>query len=137
MAQQRKAWMISPSKKPKSSLPDSIKNELEAKATDLIANVLKPKHVQPPPKKPSFNYITDIGTKWYRHYFYFFSTYACPGPNALSPTSESKFARLEYIGDTKFALYFMRHNGEWVGIYDALSVDDCLKAIQDDQWFVP
>jgi hypothetical protein len=129
--------MISPGKKPTSSLPDSIKTELEAKATNLIVNVLKPKHVQPPPQEERFNYITDIGTKWYRNYFYFFSTYACPGPNALSPTFESKFARMEYLGNTKFALYFMRHTGEWVGLYDALSVDECMKAIQDDQWFVP
>ena len=137
MATKRKAWMIRPAKKPTSSLPDTLKAEVEAKASDLIANVLTPKHVRPPPEDERFNYITDIGTKWYRHYFYFFSTYACPGPNALSPTFESKFARMEYIGDAKFALYFMRHNGEWVGIHDALSVDESMKAIQDDSWFVP
>ena len=137
MAAKRKAWMIRPAKKPKASVPDTLKAEVEAKASDLIADVLKPKHVRPPREDESFNYITDIGTKWYRHYFYFFSTYACPGPNALSPTFESNFARMEYIGDAKFALYFMRHNGEWVGIYDALSVDESMKAIQDDSWFVP
>jgi hypothetical protein len=31
----------------------------------------------------------------------------------------------------------MRHTGEWVGLYDALSVDEGLKAIGDDPWFVP
>ena len=137
MAKKRKAWMISPGKKTQSSLPDSLRAELEAKATDLIENVLKPKHVQPPPKDERFNYIIDIGTKWYRNYFYFFSTYACPGPNALSPTFESKFARMEYLGNAKFALYFLRHTGEWVGLFDALSVDECMKAIQDGSWFVP
>jgi hypothetical protein len=137
MAKRRKAWMIRPAKKPKSPLPDSLKAEVEAKAAALIENVLKPKHVLPPPKDERFNYIIDIGAKWYRHYFYFFSTYACPGPNALSPTFESKFARMEYLGNATFALYFMRHTGEWVGLYDALSVDESLKAIQDDPWFVP
>jgi hypothetical protein len=73
---------------------------VEAKASDLIANVLKPKHVRPPQEDERFNCIADIGTKWYRNYFYFFSTYACPDPNALS-------------------------------------VDECMKAIQDDSWFVP
>ena len=137
MTKQRKAWMIGPERKPKSSVPDTIKTELEAKATDLIVNVLKPKHILPPKKDEQFNYITDIGTKWYRNYFYFFSTYACPGPNALSPTFESKFARMEYLGNAKFALHFMRHTGEWFGLYDGLSVDDCMKAIRDDLWFVP
>ena len=137
MAKQRKAWMITPGKSPKPSVPASIKAELEAKAIDLIENVLKPKHVLPPQKDEQYNYITNIGAKWNRNYFYFISTYACPGPNALSPTFESQFARMEYLGDGKFALYFMRHSGEWVGIYEALSVDESMKAIQDDSWFVP
>jgi hypothetical protein len=44
---------------------------------------------------------------------------------------------MEPLGDGKFALYLMRHTGEWVGIYDSLSTDECMKAIQDDPWFVP
>ena len=45
---------------------------------------------------------------------------------------------MEPLGDGKFALYFKRHTGEWVGIWDdSLSVDECMKAIQDDPWFVP
>ncbi len=118
-------------------MPDSVKAEVVAKAGDLIEKTLKPKHVKPPPKDERFNYIIDIGSKWYRNYFYFFSTYACPGPNALSPTFQSKFARMEYLGNARFALYFMRHTGEWVVIYDNLSVDACMKAIQDDAWFTP
>jgi hypothetical protein len=137
MAKQRKAWRITPLKKPKTPLPVSLKAEVEAKAADLIENVLKPKHVLPPPKDGQFNYIIDIGAKWYRNYFYSCSTYACPGPNALSPTFESKFARMEYLGNARFALYFLRHTGEWVGLYDALSVDESLNAIRDDAWFVP
>lgn len=132
----RKAWTIRPAKK-SAAVPDSIKREVALKADDVIANVLKPRYVQPPPESEEFNYISDIGAKWYRHYFYFVSTYTCPGPNALAPTFEEKFARMEYIGDSKFAMYFMRHNGEWVGVYDALSVDECMKAIQDDSWFHP
>ena len=137
MAGKRKPWDIGPSKTSAASIPDALKKEVESKASDLIANILKPKHIRPPQEDEQFNYITDIATKWYRHYLYFFSIYACPAPNALSPTFEEKFARMEYIGDSKFALYFMRHNGEWVGLHDALSVDECMKAIQDDPWFVP
>jgi hypothetical protein len=60
MAKRRKAWMIRPAKKPKSPLPDSLKAEVEAKAAALIENVLKPKHVLPPPKDERFNYIRSI-----------------------------------------------------------------------------
>jgi hypothetical protein len=44
---------------------------------------------------------------------------------------------MEYLGLNRFALCFMRHTGEWVGIYDSLSVDECMRNIRDDPWFVP
>jgi hypothetical protein len=47
MAKQRKAWMLSPGKKPKASLPGTLKDEVDIRAGDLIQNALKPKHVQP------------------------------------------------------------------------------------------
>jgi hypothetical protein len=37
----------------------------------------------------------------------------------------------------RFALSFLRHTGRWVELYDALPVDECLKAIRDDPWFQP
>jgi hypothetical protein len=123
MAKPREPWNIRPAKK---SVPvsASLKAEVETKAKALIEKVLKPKHVLPPKKGEQVNYITDIGAKWYRNYSYFISTYACPGPNALFPSFESKLARMEHLGMNRFALYFMRHTGEWVGIYDSLSVDE-------------
>ena len=110
---------------------------MEAKAAALIENVLKPRHVEIPARDEQSNHIIDIGSKGYGNSFYFYSTYACPGPNAISPTFESKFARMEYLGNDAFALYFMRYTGEWVGLYDALTVDEYLKAIEDNAWFVP
>jgi hypothetical protein len=137
MAKPRKAWTFSAGKTPSVSLPSTLKDEVDSKARELIETVLKPKHIEPPPKDERFNYITDITIKWLGSKCYFVSTYACPGPNAISPTFEEKFARMQYVGNSKFALSFMRHTGQWVELYDALSVDECLKAIQDDAWFVP
>ena len=137
MGKPRKAWMFSPVKKLKESLPGTLKDEADTKARELIENVLKPKHVQPPSPDERFNYITDITTKWLGSKCFFISIYACPGPNAISPTFEAKFAKMEYVGNAKFALSFMRHTGQWVQLYDRLSVDECLKAIQDDPWFEP
>ncbi len=137
MAKAREPWNIRPAKK-RAPVTTSVKTEVETKAKDLIANVLKPRYVLPPPKKKQGNYITDIGAKWNRGYFYFFTTYACPDPKALSPTFDWMFARIEPLRDGKFALYAMRYTGkEWVGVLDALSVDECMKAIKDDYdgWF--
>ena len=115
----------------------AIKQEVNQKAGELIKNVLKPKHVQSPPKGRQLNYLVDITTKWLGSKCYFISIYRSPGPHAISPTFETKFARMEYVGNGKFALSFQRHTGQWVELSDARSVDECLTAIRDDPWFVP
>ena len=102
MAKPRKPWNVRPAKK-RATVTPSLKAEVEAKAKELIEDFLKPTHVLPPKENEQFNYITDIRAKWFRNYFYFFSIYACPGPNALSPTFESMFARMEPLGDGTFA----------------------------------
>jgi len=137
MAKQRKAWMPTPGKTPKASLSGTLKDEVDTKAKELVETVLKPKFVQPPPANAQFNYITDITTKWLGSKCYLVSVYACPGSNAISPTLETNFARMEYVGDGKFALSFMRHTEQWVQLHVRLSVDECMKAIQDDPWFQP
>jgi hypothetical protein len=106
-------------------------------ARTLIESVLKPKHLQPPPKGSQLNYIEDITTKWLGSKCYFVSIYRSDNPRAISPTFESKFARMEYVGNGKFALSFMRHTGKWVRLYERMSVDECMKAIRDDPWFMP
>src|ERR1700678_3625391 len=137
MAKQRKLSIFSPSKKSTSSLPGTVKDEVETKAKELIEKVLKPQHVQPAPTGQDLNYITDISLKWLGSKCFFVSTYACPGPNAMSPTFEEKFARMEHVGNGKFTLSFMRHTGDWVPLFEDQTVDECMKAIQDDPWFVP
>lgn len=132
---QPKRWVYSPKKPAKPKVPEAVKGEVEAKAGELIETVLKPKFVKPPPKDKRWNYIIDVGSKWYRSSFYFSSLYACPGPNAVSSTFESKFARLEYVGSERFNLSFMRHTGQWVEIYTGLTLKECLDAIQNDPWF--
>ena len=137
MAKQQKAWTLKPVKTSKQSIPDAIKSDLESKAANLIETVLKPKHVVPQKPDIEFNYVSDIGTKWYRKYFYFFSTYTCPGPNAISPSFESEFARMEYVGAGRFSLSFHRYTDEWIKPYAPLTVYGCLKAIKEDAWFTP
>ena len=137
MAKKRKPWDIQPSRISASSIPDAIKKEVAVKAAVLITEVLNPKYVVAVQGDHQFNYITDITAKWFRQFFYFTATYNCPHPDAVAPSFEQKFARMEFIGDGKFALYFMRHTGEWVGIHDSMSVDESMEAIQDDEWFSP
>ena len=60
MPKPRKAWIFDPAKRPKASVPGTLKDEVDTKARELIETVLKPKLVQPPPTGHQLNYITDI-----------------------------------------------------------------------------
>lgn len=137
MSKSKKRWVYSPAKPDKATLPAHLKEEIEQKSQQLIDSFLKPTYIQPPPTEARFNYLTDIWTKWYRGYFYFCTTYASPGPTALSPSFEDRFARMEYVGNERFNLAFMRHTGQWWEIYTDLSVDECLNSIKNEPHFHP
>ena len=122
MAKSKKTWVYSPPKPPKPKVPESVKAEVEKKATELVESTLKPR-IEPPPKDERFNYLVDIYTKWHRNYFYFCGKYCSPGPHALSPYFETRFARLEYIGKDRFTLSYMRYTGKWWEIYEGLTLE--------------
>jgi hypothetical protein len=137
MAKRQKTWIYKPPRGSKPKVPDTIKLDVEAKGREIVETILKPKHIKPPSLDKHYNYIVDIYTKWYRNYFYFCSKYACPGPNAISPYFEDKFARMEYIGNGLFNLSYMRHTGQWWQIYFDLSIDESIATIRDESLFLP
>jgi hypothetical protein len=125
--------MPSSAKKAKSSVPGTVKDEVDTKAKELIETILKPKHLLPPPEGSKFNCIVDITIKWLGSKCYFVSIYRTPSQG----TFESKFARMEHVGYGTFNLSFMRHTGQWVCLCVGQTVDECMTAIKDDGWFVP
>ena len=129
-----KGWFYSP--KPK-EVPEKLKLEIELKAKTLIESELKKKHIKGKQKNNDWNYIADIYYKWVGSRFYLCSKYNCPSPQALSPSFESKFARLEYIDDSKFQLFFMRHTGQWIKLHEDISLEKAFKALREDPWFTP
>jgi hypothetical protein len=68
---------------------------------------------------------------------FFVAVYACPGPNAISPSFEEKFARLRPAAAGLFDLSFMRHTVQWVELYQGLTIEKCFETIEDDPWFIP
>ena len=97
-------WAMYPRKTSTSPLPDALKREVTTKANELIETVLKPRYIQPPPENPQFNYIVDVYGRWYHKAFYFCAKYCVPGPNAIVPDFEAKFARMQYAGSQRFHL---------------------------------
>lgn len=85
---------------PKCKLDRWAKQALVAKAEAFIADFYRPTFINPPPADPQFNYIVAFSARWHGSYLLFTAKYACPGPNALSPSFETHFARLpreEYL----------------------------------------
>ena len=137
MPRARRTWAYRPPKPPAPTVPAAVKVAVHDQAEQLVETVLKPQHIKPPPRDSRFNYLVNIFTKWHRQYFYFCATYAVPGPTAIAPFFETKFARMEYVEDGRFNLAFMRHTGAWVVLYYGLSRDECLEHIKDDPFFYP
>jgi len=136
VAKKRNVWGYNPPRAPKPKVEIITRASVERKATELVEAVLKPTYVKTQPDEKLFNYVVDIYTKWYGNYFYFSAKYCCPGPNARSPYFDSNFAHLEYVGgDARFNLSFMRHTGQWIEIHHNVSLDECIEAIRNDQWF--
>ena len=109
-----KMWVYAQRSTPKAKVPDAVKTEVAQQGQRLI-DEWKPRYVKAPPEGSHFNYMVDSFTKWQRHYFYFVAKYAYPGPTAISPFFEAPFTRLEYVGENRFNLAFMRHTGEMGG----------------------
>lgn len=133
----RRTWGFGPAKSAASKIPDSVKARIEEQTNLLIESELKPQHVKPKPSDNNFNYVVEIYSKWRQNYFYFCAKYRCPAPDRISEFFEHKFARLEYAGGDSFNLSYMRHTGQWWGLYNGLSLKECLEAIRKEPHFLP
>lgn len=133
----KRRWIRLPEKKPKPQVSISEKQLIEQQCNDLIVTELKPKFILSRPEDYEWNYLVDIFGKWYRNYFYFCSIYNCPGKNAISPSFESRFVRLEYTGKDCFNVAYMRHTGQWWQIMQDLSLEECLSEIRNNPLLQP
>jgi len=137
MAKKERNWLFGPSRTPKPKVPELVKIEVKQVCDELVESVLKPRNIDPDTKEERFNYIVDIFTKWYRNNFYFCAKYHSPGPNAIEPFFETKFARMAYVGEDQFNLSYMRHTTKWWEVYPDMSLYECIEAIRDDPLFTP
>lgn len=133
----QKRWMKVPAKPARPKLPDDLKLEVQKKADQFLESFLKPTFIRPPPQDPKFNYVVEIFTRWHQRYFYFCSKYRCPHENCISEYFETRFTRLEYVGNKKFNVAYMRHTGQWWEILEGLTLDECFDAIKEQELLHP
>jgi hypothetical protein len=137
MRRNQRTWVYTPPKPARPKVPDPVKVGIQQRADALIEQTLTPRYIEPVPEEPRFNYITRLYTKWYRNWFYFCAEYASPGPYALSPMFEAKFARMEYVGLDSFHLAFLRHTGEWIELAQGITEEECFRMISAGGHFHP
>lgn len=133
----KKVWMKIPPKPAKPKVPEYLKSVVKTRADQFVESFLKPHFIKEPPKDYQWNYIVDIFTKWHQSCFYFCSTWRSPGPNAISESFELRFARLEFAGNDRFNIASMRHTGQWVEIFQGLTLDECIEDIEGNSLFQP
>lgn len=128
----KRRWMYVPPKPPMPKVPDHLKSDVKARADEFVESFLKPNFIKEMPEDYQWNYPVDVFTKWHQRYFYFCSTWRSPGPDAISEFFEHRFARLEYAGDEKFNVAYMRHTGQWREIFQSLTLAECIEEIRTD-----
>ncbi len=128
-------WVFSPKSLPKPQVPDDLKAEVLSEADILIEEFLKPNFIKKPPKNWHWNYIIAIHAKWHGSFFYFIATFR--SPKGITPTFEAPFTRLEYVGNRRFNMAYMRHTGKWWEVHQRLSLEKCLQVIREEEIFQP
>jgi hypothetical protein len=141
MARRKKVWTYSPPKKrkPTYKIPETLKDELEQKAEQIIEDKFKPYRLKldEGAKEKGFNYVVEIYTKWWRNYFYFCCKFHCLSPRAIREYFEDPFTRMEYVGGDRFNLSYMRHTEQWWPVYSDLTLEEALKIIEEEIIFWP
>lgn len=121
------------------AVPDLIKQTLTLKAEKLLRDKFKPglPIMAEAAKEHGFNYVADVYTTWRGKYFYFCAKYRDPREDAREEYFEVRTTRLEYVGRRRFNLAYFRHTGKWLEVYPALSLEDCLETIEQEELFWP
>lgn len=117
--------------------PPGEKSAIAAACERFIAEVLTPRFL--PEIRPSteFNYPVAIGGKWHGNKYRFFTRYRSETQFSYRPEFEAPFARLEYVSRDCFDLSYHRHTGEWLRIFERLSLKDALDTIESVPNFTP
>jgi len=102
----------------------------------FIAGVLRPRFL-PEIRATEFNYPVAIHGKWHGNKYRFLTRYRSGDGGASLAEFDAPFARLEYVSRGRFDLSWHRHTGEWICLFQHLSLAEALHRIESEPYFVP
>jgi hypothetical protein len=110
------------------------KAAITATCGTFIVDVLMPRFL--PSIRPSeFNYPIAIYGKWHGNKYRFLTRYRSDDPRSDEPEFDAPFARLDYISRDLFDLSWHRHTGEWVRLFERVSLAEALHLIGSESYF--
>jgi hypothetical protein len=103
----------------------------------LISDVLLPRFLPEIHPKPIGNYPVAILGKWHGNKYRFLTRYQSDDPNSYQHEFEWSFARIDYVNQGGFDLFWHRYNGEWHCLQQHISLEDALALIGSDPLLQP
>ena len=116
-------------------LTNSEKDKIENQCQPLIEK-FKSLYILKDPDN-NFNYLIDIYLKWYRDHLYFCGKIKSQTSNRSVDEFEEKYVRLKVIKSDCFDLSYMRHTEKWTLVSCDLTLEECLKMIENTPTFHP
>jgi hypothetical protein len=133
----KRAWVYVGGRAGSKPPPPSEKASITAACETFIADVLKPRFL--PEIRPSeqFNYPVGISGKWLGNKYRFITRYRSDGPRAIKPEFDAPFARLDYVSRDCFDLYWHRHTGQWLCMFERQSLQEAFDTMLSMPHFAP
>jgi hypothetical protein len=101
----------------------------------FIAEVLTPRFLPEIRPCPEGNYPIALYGKWHGNKYRFITRYRSDDPRSYGPEFDAPFARLEYARRDCFDLSWHRHTGEWLCMFERLSLMEALHVIESTPHF--
>jgi len=117
--------------------PPDEKAKVIAVCDTFIAEVLVPRFLPQIRPNATFNYPVAIYGKWLGSKYRFLTRYRSDDPRSVIPEFDAPFARLDYASRDMFDLSWRRHTGEWVCLFQHVSLAEGLRLIESEPYFAP
>ena len=117
------------------TLSDQLRREVTRRGDELLARKFEPLLAhEMGMQKHGFNYAVAVFSKWRGQSYYFCVRYRTPEPTEEFVVPST---RLEYAGRGRFHLAYFRHTDRWQPVYHGVTLDECFKAIEQEELFWP